>query len=46
VVIRDLYQDLGFTSGTTFFRSFKKVTGMTTGQWINKLLLDQQQAEK
>lgn len=42
VMIRELYKELGFTSSTTFFRSFKKVTGMTTGQWINKMLMEQQ----
>ena len=35
--IADVYYESGFANETTFFRTFKSVTGMTPKEWLNKL---------
>jgi len=32
--ISAVYEDAGFTSQTTFFRSFKAVTGLSPKEWL------------
>ena len=34
--IADVYYESGFANETTFFRTFKSVTGMTPKEWLNK----------
>lgn len=41
VVIKDLYKELGYNSATSFFRNFKRQTGMSTGEWIREMLMRQ-----
>lgn len=38
ILIKDLYQELGYNSATSFFRNFKKQTGKSTGEWIKDML--------
>lgn len=38
VLIKDLYQHLGYNSATSFFRNFKKQTGKSTGEWRREML--------
>lgn len=34
--IADVYYESGFANETTFFRTFKSVTGMTPKEWLSK----------
>lgn len=38
VLIRDLHKELGYNSATSFFRNFKRQTGMSTGEWVKEMI--------
>jgi len=42
LLIKDLYVKLGYNSPTSFYRNFKRITGMSTTEYVAKLREEQQ----
>lgn len=46
MLIKDLYQRLGYNSATSFYRNFKRITGLSTTEYIARLKeQDEKEAE-